>query len=163
MLMKIQRIARFSATAVLVGAGLLAPALAHAQDPTRPPTPPPSPTSPANPATPATPAPKTGTADGSIGPSLSTAACSITLDVASIHAGAPSLAVQASLSNAIGDSITASFPMASKIEVVNVMPSAAAKSVQLTLNTTDASPGDYTVSLKGTKGECRGKVKVAAQ
>jgi hypothetical protein len=87
----------------------------------------------------------------------------VSLDVAAIHAGAPSLSVQASLSSAIGDSVTASFPMASKIEVVNVMPSPTAKSLQLTLNTTDAAPGDYTVSFKGTKGECSGKVKVAAQ
>ena len=150
--------ARLGAAALLIGAGLLTPALARAQDPVRPPTPPASPTSPAS-AT--NPAPKTGTAAGSVAPSLDPSACTVKIDDA-LHAGTMEVTVDATLSSAIGDSIGASFPMSSKITVVKVAPAGEMNTVHLTLNMSSAAPGDYTVSLKGTKGECSGKVKVAA-
>jgi hypothetical protein len=159
--------ARFGATALLIGAALLTPVLAHAQNPTRPPTPPAtppatSPTSPTTPTSPAAPATKTGTAAGSVASSLGASACTITINGAAVRAGAAEVTVDASLSSAIGDSISASFPMASKISVLSVAPADPANTVRLTLNASAAAPGEYTVSLKGTKGECSGKVKVAS-
>jgi hypothetical protein len=148
--------ARFGATALLIGAALLTPVLAHAQNPTRPPTPPATPPAPAAPAT------KTGTAAGSVASSLGASACTITINGAAVRAGAAEVTVDASLSSAIGDSISASFPMASKISVLSVAPADPANTVRLTLNASAAAPGEYTVSLKGTKGECSGKVKVAS-
>ena len=73
--------------------------------------------------------------------------------------------MKASLSEEIGDSISASFPRASNVSVDKVDPSpdGAANTLQLTLNTSKAKPGDWTLSMKGTKGECTGKLKVTGK
>jgi hypothetical protein len=67
--------------------------------------------------------------------------------------------VNASLSEAIGDSVTASFPAESKVSVVKV-DGAGGNAVELTLNTSGAVAGDWQLSLTGSKGTCTGQVKV---
>ena len=137
------RMARTSAAAVLLA--LLTPAIARAQDPTRPPQPPPKTT--------------TGTAAGSVAPAL---ACTATINSDSLRVAPTPLAIQAALSSSIGDSITATFPADSKISVVKVGAASPVNSLRLTINTSAAAPGEYEISLKGTKGECSGKLKLAA-
>ena len=91
-------------------------------------------------------------------------ACSVKVDDEISVAAAP-VVKKASLSEAIGDSVSASFPKESNVSVDKVDPSpdGAANTLQLTLNTSKAKPGDWTLSMKGTKGECSGKLKVTGK
>lgn len=68
--------------------------------------------------------------------------------------------VQASLTQAIGDSVSASLPPQSNVDVEKVAAAASGNALQLTLNTSKATPGEYTLSMKGTAGECTGQLKV---
>jgi len=92
------------------------------------------------------------------------AVCTVKLATDSVPASATPVVLNAMLSSAIGDSVSASLPSASSIKVVSVGPAAAggANALQLTLNTSEAKPGEYLLSLKGQTGECSGKLKVAA-
>ncbi len=74
---------------------------------------------------------------------------------------APSV-VQASVNGTLGDSVVASAPASSKISVIGVKPGAAPNALEVTLNTSQAVPGEYTISFKGTGGECSAKLKVGA-
>jgi hypothetical protein len=67
--------------------------------------------------------------------------------------------INASLSEAIGDTVTASFPAESKVSVVRV--EGTGNAVELTLNTSGAVAGDWQLSLRGSKGSCTGQVKVS--
>jgi hypothetical protein len=100
------------------------------------------------------------TADGTVAP----AACTLKFAVDSVPVSASPVAVNAALSAAIGDSISAAFGGESGITVTAVGPAAAggANALQLTLNTSAAKAGDWDVALKGTAGECSGKLKVVA-
>lgn len=92
------------------------------------------------------------------------AACTVKFAVDSIPSSASPLVVNAALSSAIGDSASAAFPGPSGISVVAVGPAAVggANALQLTLNTSAAKAGEWTVSFKGKTGECTGKLKVVA-
>ncbi|MEP6729621.1 MAG: hypothetical protein ABJE10_03230 [bacterium] len=71
------------------------------------------------------------------------------------------VAINASITQSIGDSVKAEFPAESKIVVAGVMADAAApKTVKLTLDTSAAAPGEWVFWLKGTAGNCAGKIKV---
>jgi hypothetical protein len=91
-----------------------------------------------------------------------TSACTVKLAVDSIPASATPVVLNATLSSAIGDSVSASLPSASSITVVSVGAGAAAapNALQLTLNTSAAKPGEWPLALKGKTGECTGKLKV---
>jgi hypothetical protein len=91
-----------------------------------------------------------------------TPACTVKLAVDSVPASATPVVLDATLSGAIGDSVSASLPSASSITVVSVGAAAAggANALQLTLNTSAAKPGEWPLALKGKTGECAGKVKV---
>ena len=88
-------------------------------------------------------------------------ACSIKLASDSVQVSAQPISVDASLSEAIGDSVSAAVQQESKASVVSV-GAAGANAVKLTLNTSEAVPGDWSLSLKGTAGECTGKMKIIA-
>ena len=68
--------------------------------------------------------------------------------------------VEAALTQAIGDSVSASLPPQSNVDVEKIAPASGANALQLTLNTSKATPGEYTLSMKGTAGECTGQLKV---
>jgi hypothetical protein len=70
--------------------------------------------------------------------------------------------VQASVTGTLGDSVSATVPAESKISVLGVKPAAAPNELNLLLNTSQAVPGEYTISFKGTGGECSAKLKVGA-
>jgi hypothetical protein len=91
--------------------------------------------------------------------------CSVKVADDTVGVAATPVVKKASLSEAIGDSISASFPRESNVSVDKVDPSpdGAANTLQLTLNTSKAKPGDWTLSMKGTKGECSGKLKVTGK
>jgi len=91
------------------------------------------------------------------------AACTVKVASDSVPASPTPLVVNASLSSAIGDSVSASLPAESGITVSAVGPSASggANAIQLTLDTSAAKPGEWALSLKGKTGECAGKLKVA--
>jgi len=91
--------------------------------------------------------------------------CSVKVADDTVGVAATPVVKKASLSEAIGDSISASFPRESNVSVDKVDPSpdGAANTLQLTLNTSKAKPGDWTLSMKGTKGECTGKMKVTGK
>lgn len=93
------------------------------------------------------------------------ATCSVKVADDTVGVAAAPVVKKASLSEAIGDSISASFPRESNVSVDKVDPSpdGAANTLQLTLNTSKAKPGDWTLSMKGTKGECSGKLKVTGK
>lgn len=92
-------------------------------------------------------------------------ACTATVKDPVAVAAAP-VTIVAALSETIGDSLSASFPTESSVEVVKLAPAGApaagdaSHSIELTLNTSKAKPGEWPLSLKGTRGECSGKIKV---
>ena len=89
--------------------------------------------------------------------------CTATVSGDSVKVAATPIVIQAALSAELGDSVSASFPAESKITVVKVAPAAdkQAKGVDVTINTSEAKPGDWPISLKGKSGECTGQVKIA--
>lgn len=99
------------------------------------------------------------TAAGTIAP----AACTVTFAIDSVPASSTPVVLNAALSAAIGDSVSASFPSASGI-TASVGPAAVggASALQLMLNTSAAKPGEWPVALKGKAGDCSGKIKVVA-
>jgi hypothetical protein len=90
-------------------------------------------------------------------------ACTVEFAVDSLPTSATPVVLNATISKAIGDSVSATFPTASAINVVSVGPAATggANALQLTLNTASAKAGEWALSLKGLSGECSGKIKVA--
>jgi hypothetical protein len=91
------------------------------------------------------------------------AACTATVSGDSVAVGTTPVVIQAALTAELGDSLSASFPSESKISVVKIAPAASKqpKEVELTLNTSEAKPGDWAISFKGKTGQCTGKVKIA--
>jgi hypothetical protein len=88
-------------------------------------------------------------------------ACTITLSTpSSVQVAASPVVLQATISGAIGDSISASFPTESKLSAVGVKAGSTPNALMLTLNTSQAVPGEWPIALKGTNGECTGKIKV---
>jgi hypothetical protein len=89
--------------------------------------------------------------------------CKVTVSGDSVPIRAEPIIVSAQYSAAIGDSISAKFADSSKISVVKVVPTPGTpQSAQLTLGTSKAVPGEWGMTLKGTGGECAGKIRVAA-
>jgi hypothetical protein len=89
--------------------------------------------------------------------------CTATVTGDSVNVAATPIVIQAALTAELGDSVSASFPAESKINVVKVGPAAnkQAKGVELTINTSEAKPGNWPISLKGKSGECTGQLKIA--
>ena len=88
-------------------------------------------------------------------------ACTITVSSpSSVQVAASPVVLQATISGAIGDSISATFPAESKLAAVGVKAATTPNALMLTLNTSQAVPGEWPISLKGTNGECTGKIKV---
>jgi hypothetical protein len=89
--------------------------------------------------------------------------CKVTVSGDSVPIRAEPIIVNAQYTAAIGDSISAAFADSSKISVERVTPTPGTpQSAQLTLGTSKAAPGVWGMTLKGTTGECVGKIKVAA-
>jgi hypothetical protein len=89
--------------------------------------------------------------------------CKVTVSGDSIPIRAEPIIVNAQYTAGIGDSLSASFADSSKISVVKVVPTPGTpQAAQLTLGTSKAVPGEWGMTLKGTAGECMGKIKVAA-
>jgi len=145
-----------------VGAGILfalcavaSPAQAQAPQPAGPvrATPP---TAQSNPAA-AQPAPATAQ------PASAASACTAAVRGDSIPVRATPVAVDAAITQAIGDSVKAEFPAESKIVVSRVAADPASPQiVKLTLDTSAATPGEWALLLKGTAGDCTGKVRITA-
>lgn len=87
-------------------------------------------------------------------------ACSVKLANDSVPVRPTPVAVRASLTEAIGDSVSATLDQESKASIVSVGKADAPNALELTLNTSQAVPGEWNLSLKGTSGECTGKVKI---
>ena len=96
---------------------------------------------------------------------LELGACTATVRDSVAVAPAP-VAVVAALSEAIGDSVSASFPAESNVEVVKLAAAGAPaagtanNAIEITLNTSKAKPGEWPLSLKGTRGKCSGKLRI---
>jgi len=75
------------------------------------------------------------------------------------------IVIQAALTKALGDSISASFPMESKITVVKVAPAANKQpnGVEVTINTSEAKPGKWPITFKSKAGECSGELKITGE
>jgi hypothetical protein len=89
-------------------------------------------------------------------------ACTIKLAVDSVPTSPTPVVLNATLSTAIGDSVSASLPSESSASVESVEPAAAggANALQLKLNTSAAKPGEWPLAVKGKTGECTGKLKI---
>lgn len=87
-------------------------------------------------------------------------ACTVKLDATPIAVAPSPVTLQAAVTGALGDSVAATVAPESKISVVSVKPGAAG--LELILNTSQAVPGEYTISFKGSNGECATKLKVGA-
>lgn len=88
--------------------------------------------------------------------------CTVTLDTDAVPVQNEPVEVQARLSAALGDSISAAFPAESRITVLNVSQGQP-NSVRLSLNTSSAEAGTYTITLRDAEGTaCSGPVQVAA-
>lgn len=70
--------------------------------------------------------------------------------------------VEATLSEAIGEALTAVVQDESGVEFVSAEPAEEEGAVNLTLNTSEAVSGEWTISLTGESGECAGTFTVSA-
>jgi hypothetical protein len=89
-------------------------------------------------------------------------ACTIKFDATPVQVAPSPVTLQASVMGALGDSVSATVAPESKISVVGVKAAGAPNALELTLNTSQAVPGEYTISFKGTSGQCATKLKVGA-
>lgn len=122
-------------------------------------------TGPAKPASPAAqPAPATAQAAPAVAqPAAAPAACAAAIRGDAIPVSATPVAVDVAITQAIGDSIKAEFPAEAKVVVPRAAADPAAPQVvKLTLDTSAAAPGEWTMLLKGTAGDCSGKVRITA-
>jgi len=123
-------------------------------------------TGPARPASPAAqPAPATAqaAAPAAAQPATAPAACTAAIRGDAVPVSATPVAVDAAITQVIGDSIRAEFPAESKLVVSRAAADPAAPQVvKLTLDTSAAAPGEWTMLLKGTAGDCSGKVRITA-
>jgi hypothetical protein len=89
-------------------------------------------------------------------------ACTATVSGDSVTVATTPIVIQAAVTAELGDSVSASFPAESKINVVKVAPAAnkQAKGLDVTINTSEAKPGNWPISLKGKSGECTGQLKI---
>ena len=91
------------------------------------------------------------------------AVCTAAVRGGSIPVRPTPVAVDASITQAIGDSVKAEFPPESKVVVARAAADPATPQiVKLTLDTSAAAPGEWTMLLKGTTGDCTGKVRITA-
>lgn len=89
------------------------------------------------------------------------AECTVTAtDTVKVRAGSQDIKI--STSDSLADPVTASFDMASKITVSNVTREMGANSHRLTLDATEATAGDWKLTLRSGQTECTGNVTVAA-
>lgn len=93
-------------------------------------------------------------------PAAAKNACTVKLDATPVAVGPTPVTLQAAVIGTLGDSVSATVAPESKISVVGVKGTGNA--LELTLNTSQAVPGEYTISFKGTNGECATKLKVGA-
>lgn len=87
--------------------------------------------------------------------------CTVTLMPDTVVVAADPVDVQATYTEAVGDSISVSVSDDSGIEVVSATKGTGA-SATITLNTRSAQTGEWPLTLAGESGECRGTVSVAA-
>jgi hypothetical protein len=96
-------------------------------------------------------------------PAAAPAVCTAAVRGDSIPVRATPVAVDAAITQPIGDSVKVVFPAESKIYASQAAPDPAAPQiVKLTLDTSAAAPGEWTMFLKGTTGDCSGKVRITA-
>ena len=96
-------------------------------------------------------------------PAPAPAACAAAVRGDAIPVSATPVAVDIAITQAIGDSIKAEFPAEAKVVVPRAAADPAAPQVvKLTLDTSAAAPGEWTILLKGTAGDCSGKVRITA-
>ena len=143
----------FAVFAVASTAGAQAPAAGPAK-----------PTSPAAQPSPVASQPAPATAQPAPAAAAAPAACTAAVRGDSIQILPTPVAVDAAITQAIGDSVKAEFPAESKIVVsAAATDPAAPQIVKLTLDTSAAAPGEWTLNLKGTAGGCNGKVRITAK
>ena len=91
--------------------------------------------------------------------------CTVTVSDSLVKVATAPIVILAAATAEVGDSISASFPVESKITVVKVAPAAnkEAKAVDVTINTSEAKPGKWPITLKGKSGECSGEIKITGE
>jgi len=92
-----------------------------------------------------------------------TETCAIETTSKSIPVSTAPFVLQATLSEAIGDSVAVSFPEESRVRVVSVKRDEAEPlALHVTLNTSEAVAGEWAVAVVGEAGRCVGDVMVVA-
>ena len=89
--------------------------------------------------------------------------CTVTVSGGdSVNVATAPIILQTTLTAALGDSISVTFPAESKITVVKVAPAAnkEPKALEVTINTSEAKPGKWPVAFKSKAGECSGELKI---
>lgn len=87
--------------------------------------------------------------------------CTVTVnDSIKVRSGTQDLKV--TTSDSLADPVTASFDMASKLTVSNVIREAETNAHRLTLDATEAVAGSWKLTLRSGMTECTGNVTVAA-
>ena len=91
--------------------------------------------------------------------------CTVTVSDSLVKVATAPIIIQAALTRELGDSLSALFPVESKITVVKVAPAAnkEPKAVDVTINTSEAKPGKWPITLKGKSGECSGEIKITGE
>src|SRR5690606_11475306 len=89
--------------------------------------------------------------------------CEITVEAESVPVRPDSVVLRMVYSEPIGEELVAQLEEDSGVRVVKVeQESTEPLTLKLTLNTSEAKAGEWTISVKGEQGECTGKLKVAA-
>jgi len=89
-------------------------------------------------------------------------ACTVTISGDSVNVATAPIVILTKLTAELGDSISVTFPVESKITVVKVAPAAnkEPKALEVTINTSEAKPGKWPVAFKSKAGECSGELKI---
>lgn len=89
--------------------------------------------------------------------------CELTAQAESVPVRPDSVVLRMVYSEPIGEELVAQLEEDSGVRVVKVeQESTEPLTLKLTLNTSEAKAGEWTISVKGEQGECTGKLKVAA-
>jgi hypothetical protein len=89
--------------------------------------------------------------------------CEIVVDAEALPRSAEPLMVEATYSEPIGEELTVVIPEESGIRLVAVEPDAENGQVlHLTLDTSEAAPGEWELAVRSDAGQCTGTLVVAA-
>jgi hypothetical protein len=89
--------------------------------------------------------------------------CEVTVGLETVPVQADPVTVPVKHTAAVGDSVAAVLPEESKITVLSVNREEDDEplTLRLVVNTSEATPGEWALTIRGTEAECVGKVTVA--